>query len=81
MTISSTKAPGDGEHRTGRLPGHIVVLGVISFLTAMSSAMVYGLLPVFLVRVLHTTHRLGRSHRRPRGGDDIVGQDRLRDGE
>ena len=40
---------------TGRLPRHIAVLGVISFLTAMSSAMVYGLLPVFLVRVLHGT--------------------------
>jgi MFS family permease len=38
-----------------RLPHHIVVLGVISFLTAMSSAMVYGLLPVFLVTVLHAT--------------------------
>jgi MFS family permease len=38
-----------------RLPGHVVVLGVISFLTAMSSAMVYGLLPVFLVRVLGAT--------------------------
>ena len=40
-----------GEH----LPRHIAILGIISFLTAMSSAMVYGLLPVFLVRVLHTT--------------------------
>jgi len=38
-----------------RLPRHIVVLGIISFLTAMSSSMVYGLLPVFLVKVLHST--------------------------
>ena len=38
-----------------RLPRHIAVLGIISFFTAMSSAMVYGLLPVFLVTVLHTT--------------------------
>ncbi|HEY5216242.1 MAG TPA: MFS transporter [Pseudolabrys sp.] len=38
-----------------RLPRHIVVLGIISLLTAMSSAMVYGLLPVFLVRVLGAT--------------------------
>jgi len=37
------------------LPRHIVVLGAISFLTAMSSAMVYGLLPLFLVRVLHSS--------------------------
>jgi MFS family permease len=40
---------------TARLPRHIVVLGVISFLTAMSSAMVYGLLPLFLVQVLHSS--------------------------
>jgi MFS family permease len=38
-----------------RLPRHIVVLGIISLLTATSSAMVYGLLPVFLVRVLGAT--------------------------
>lgn len=38
-----------------RLPRHVAVLGVISLLTAMSSAMVYSLLPVFLVRVLGAT--------------------------
>jgi MFS family permease len=32
-----------------------VVLGLISFLTAMSTAMVYGLLPLFLVQVLGAT--------------------------
>jgi MFS family permease len=37
------------------LPRHIVVLGVISLLTAASSAMIYGLLPVFLVRVMGVT--------------------------
>jgi MFS family permease len=37
------------------LPRHIAVLGVISLLTAMSSAMVYGLLPVFLVKSLGAT--------------------------
>ncbi len=41
--------------KSRRLPRHVAVLGVISFLTAMSSAMVYGLLPVFLVRVLGAT--------------------------
>jgi MFS family permease len=41
--------------RSEQLPRHIAILGIISFLTAMSSAMVYGLLPLFLVRVLHTT--------------------------
>jgi MFS family permease len=38
-----------------RLPRDIAVLGIISLLTATSSAMVYGLLPVFLVRVLGVT--------------------------
>lgn len=39
--------------RTGaRLSPTIVWLGSVSLLTAMSSAMVYGLLPVFLVKVL-----------------------------
>ncbi len=35
-----------------RLSPTIAWLGVVSLLTAMSSAMVYGLLPVFLVKVL-----------------------------
>jgi hypothetical protein len=34
------------------LSPNVVVLGYVSMLTAMSSAMIYGLLPVFLVRVL-----------------------------
>jgi hypothetical protein len=38
-----------------RLPRHIAILGAISFLTAMCSAMVYGLLPLFLLQVLHTS--------------------------
>ncbi len=37
------------------LPRHVVVLGVISLLTATSTAMIYGLLPVFLVRVMGVT--------------------------
>ena len=37
------------------LPRHVVVLGIISLLTAASSAMIYGLLPVFLVRVMGVT--------------------------
>jgi MFS family permease len=35
-----------------RLPRHVTVLGLVSLLTAMSSAMIYGLLPVLIVRVL-----------------------------
>jgi MFS family permease len=38
-----------------RLPSQVFVLGTISLLTAMSSAMVYGLLPLFLVHVLGAT--------------------------
>lgn len=53
--MSSLKGFVHSGQTTGRLPRHIVVLGIISFLTAMSSAMVYGLLPVFLVKVLHAT--------------------------
>ena len=37
------------------LPPHLTKLGIVSFLTAMSSAMVYGVLPIFLVRVLGIT--------------------------
>jgi MFS family permease len=54
--MSAFRTNGDDENRAAlRLPRHIVVLGIISFLTAMSSSMVYGLLPVFLVTVLHST--------------------------
>ena len=34
------------------LSPNVAALGCVSMLTAMSSAMIYGLLPVFLVRVL-----------------------------
>lgn len=55
MTAEHTEAPDIEGSTPQRLPRHIVVLGIISLLTAMSSAMVYGLLPVFLVRVLGAT--------------------------
>jgi MFS family permease len=35
-----------------RLPSNVALLGFVSLLTAMSSAMVYGLLPLFLVKAL-----------------------------
>jgi predicted MFS family arabinose efflux permease len=54
MIAEHQKTPDSGESLQ-RLPRNVAVLGVISFLTAMSSAMVYGLLPVFLVRVLGAT--------------------------
>jgi MFS family permease len=55
MTAERTEAPDFDGPMPRRLPRHIVVLGIISLLTATSSAMVYGLLPVFLVRVLGAT--------------------------
>src|SRR5665647_3734781 len=55
MTAERPQAPDRDGPMPRRLPRHIVVLGIISLLTAMSSAMVYGLLPVFLVRVLGVT--------------------------
>lgn len=41
-----------GGHAWRRFSPNVTVLGIVSALTAMSSAMIYGLLPVFLVRVL-----------------------------
>jgi MFS family permease len=52
MTDEHAEAPGPDAQLPRRLPRHVAILGVISLLTAMSSAMVYGLLPVFLVKVL-----------------------------
>jgi MFS family permease len=54
MMNLNLQSPEHDQH-TQRLPRHIAVLGLISFLTAMSSAMVYGLLPIFLVKVLGAT--------------------------
>lgn len=45
----------DPEGLVRHLPRNVAVLGVISLLTAMSSAMVYGLLPVFLIKSLGAT--------------------------
>jgi MFS family permease len=55
MTVPSLEHSEHGARLREPLPRHIAILGIISFLTAMSSAMVYGLLPVFLVKILHTT--------------------------
>jgi MFS family permease len=40
------------EKDCGRLSPNVAVLGIVSLLMGMSSAMIYGLLPVFLVTVL-----------------------------
>ena len=39
-------------HAPPRLSPNVAALGYVSMLTAMSSAMIYGLLPVYMVRVL-----------------------------
>jgi MFS family permease len=55
MQATAERPEAPALDRQQRLPRHIAVLGIISLLTATSSAMVYGLLPVFLVRVLGAT--------------------------
>jgi MFS family permease len=44
--------PDNTSGEEARLPPNVALLGFVSLLTAMSSAMVYGLLPLFLVKVL-----------------------------
>lgn len=50
MSQEPSRAESSGAHP--RLSSTIAWLGSVSLLTAMSSAMVYGLLPVFLIKVL-----------------------------
>jgi MFS family permease len=47
-----TRNQAQGNAVRDRLPPNVALLGLVSLLTAMSSAMVYGLLPLFLVKVL-----------------------------
>jgi MFS family permease len=42
----------NAENARPRLSPNVVALGFVSMLTAISSSMIYGLLPVFLVRIL-----------------------------
>ncbi len=54
--ISSDQTGVPAETRPARrLSPNIAALGCVSMLTAISSAMIYGLLPVFLVRVLEAS--------------------------
>jgi MFS family permease len=48
--FTHNQAPGNAVR--DRLPRNVALLGLVSLLTAMSSAMIYGLLPLFLVKVL-----------------------------
>ena len=52
MTVPSPTVPAPDPHARRRLSPNVAALGYVSMLTAMSSAMIYGLLPVFMVRVL-----------------------------
>jgi MFS family permease len=52
MIVPGPDAPARAASLRRPLSPNVVALGWVSMLTAMSSAMIYGLLPVFLVRVL-----------------------------
>lgn len=53
--IAAAQSVRDHPAASPQLPPNILRLGLVSVLTAMSSSMVYGLLPVFLVKVLETS--------------------------
>ena len=52
MTAPNLRVRAPDPHAPRRLSPNVAALGYVSMLTAMSSAMIYGLLPVFMVRVL-----------------------------
>ena len=52
MTAPNLKVRAPDPHVPRRLSPNVAALGYVSMLTAMSSAMIFGLLPVFMVRVL-----------------------------
>jgi MFS family permease len=52
MTVPSPTVPAPDPHAPRWLSPNVAALGYVSMLTAMSSAMIYSLLPVFMVRVL-----------------------------
>jgi MFS family permease len=52
MIVPSPIIPTPDPHASRRLSPNVATLGYVSMLTAMSSAMIYGLLPIFMVRVL-----------------------------
>ena len=52
MTLPKPAFRASDAHARPRLSPNVAALGYVSMLTAMSSAMIYGLLPVFMVSVL-----------------------------
>jgi MFS family permease len=52
MPARKVTIPASDQHASPRLSPNVAALGFVGMLTAMSSAMIYGLLPVFMVGVL-----------------------------
>jgi MFS family permease len=52
MTVHSSIVSTPDPHAPRQLSTNVAALGCVSMLTAMSSAMIYSLLPIFMVRVL-----------------------------
>jgi MFS family permease len=52
MTEPNPMISESDPHAPGRLSTNVAALGYVSMLTAMSSAMIYSLLPIFMMRVL-----------------------------
>lgn len=52
MTVPNPTFPTPDPPAPRRLSPNVAALGYVSMLTAMSSAMIYGLLPVFMVKIL-----------------------------
>ena len=52
MTVPGPTMPVLDPRISQRLSPNVAALGYVSMLTAMSSAMIYGLLPVYMVKVL-----------------------------
>ena len=52
MTVPDQRGPPCAAPARGTFSPNVAILGYVSMLTAMSSAMIYGLLPVFLVKAL-----------------------------
>ena len=52
MTVPSPKVSAPDPHAPRLLSPNVAALGYVSMLTALSSAMIYSLLPIFMVRAL-----------------------------
>ena len=52
MTVPSPSISAPDPPAPRKLSPNVAALGYVSMLTAMSSAMIYGLLPVFMIKVL-----------------------------